>query len=763
MLRWASAIALVATPALLGGCGVLALLAQGWEIEGVLDAGQDTRDAGDGDGDGGVDGGVPSDAGCVLPSTARTPALPEPCTAAPCTLFKVGFTPTGCPASEGGACDFDASSTTSPIQDALAATSDGDVVWLYPGAFGETYAQSSWRIDNSITMEGAPGHGPEEIVLAHEGDLPVGIVHLLGDGITLRNFTIRTAALGHAAISANKTFGFLMYTDGFSVGHTIERLVLDAQPGWGLRNINSVIFAIELGSSSSVRNCDIRGWWASALHLSGKFATTIDDVEFVHNTVVLTEGTPAVNVGHATNVVIRNNILSALQSGSPAVVRTNPLFDAGPGQSDAVVEGNVVSGYPEVVAADVTAGLDNQLVTDPGFARWDRADVVASSPAVCGGVDVDAGPTDLRGFDRAPTVGALSNVATTSLTSPVRVGASSDDCDGPCDFFGEQSLQAALWAAPPQGVVQLYGDELSPMRFRAEPLVIDRPLTLEGAPDQQPGAVEIFHDQPIPIGAGMVTVAVADGVTLRNLKLRCAADCQRAVVFDPGWRDDVDDPWDARDGLVDRVIAVAPTSGLNVEEAFFLAAGGVLRNSVAAGHFEALARVNDEGVTIVGNTLYSQDRSATGPTGLYIAGAREMLGANNLFAFDPDALSSITSPLRLSKDGTGPTPSGSSMRTNQFYDVDLLVTDSLAVGLPSTQGSNCVSGPADAGPGDRCPDAGPGLVAPTSTDFHIRSNSGARDRGDSAHVSSGLDLYGRPRINGSSVDVGAVEWTDGDP
>jgi hypothetical protein len=498
-----------------------------------------------------------------------------------------------------------------------------------------------------------------------------------------------------------------------------------------------------VGANTVVRNNDVRGWFESAVTVGKDNATPSTAVNVVHNTVVLVEPIAAVLLDDATGTIVRNNILTTFNPELAAAVDKDWV-----GTSDAVVEGNIVFGYPAVVGQGVTQGAGNRLAA-PGFSSWAFPGLAVGAEAACGGEDTtEAGAADLAGNARGPTVGALQPATGATLPDELHLGLTATSCAPDCDGFGDQSLAAATSRARPGSRIVLHGDSTSPTRFEATSLLVDRPLTITGDPGQAPTDVELFHVGALAGNRGMITVLTAD---------------DHAVWFDSGLSDNRSDWAAANDGVINRV-AVYSSSHSTVETAFELGHGASLRNSVVWGLFEALATARLEDIEIVGNTFVS-DEDQQSPTGLYVADATNILVANNVFDFADATSPQPTVPVRSYRDGPAGVAFTGTFAQNHFYGVDVLsVGGDITVPLPSAAGTNCVEGAVSTVNGDdRCARTTPRFVDRINDDFRPSSDSPLISDGDNSYVNAGeTDHLGRPRVE-DELDVGAYERVGSDP
>jgi hypothetical protein len=747
----------------------------GDDAGGDVDGGQPGDDAGsDLDGgapgdDAGADGGGPGqdaggdyDAGlpgCSPGDAGPPPAVDEdPCAGGVCTVRKVGHAADGCPASSAGACDYWVGAQANPIQAAIDASLDGDVVWLY-GHARDAFV-GPLDVYRSITIEGAPDENLARIRVANDNGVNVapGLVRLQTDGITLRRFTLvgrRSVQVGITANRAPAGTSSNQYPNGISGGHLLEQLrLLGVEPA--VQSNNSIAHAIALGPDTILRNSYVQGWWEGGV-VQPSETPAGNNLRVVHNTFVFFEDEPAVDLhSAASGAIVRNNLFVMVNPHSwQAVTRS------GGGAVDAVVEGNVYWGYPAVAGPGVTEGANN-LAAAPGFADWSQPYVVLGAQSLCGGEDTtEAGAADLFGDARGATVGAVQQPTLKPRAPPVvHIGASAGGCSGACAFTGEDALGRAIASSAPGTRIVMHGDG-APSRFLVDDVVVDRTLTLTVPEGQAPTAVEVYRATGAPSRWGTLTVTNAEDVVLEGFHVVVEPGSNHGVLIDS-------EPSQVRsyaERAVIRGLLVSAPGANPLDPAFLAGPGTTISDSVAWGDFEALVEVAGDGVTVVNNTLISLE-SGQSPTAVYVRGASDLVFANNLIDLRAATSASESTPLRSSSNGLGSfaLPVNATFASNQFYGVDNLQVSvgDVALPLPSGGGDNCVEGDVVAVAQDRCAGSDPKLVDASGGDVRLASDSPAVNAGDDAHAVGSVDVLGRARLVGT-VDVGAVERQPGDP
>jgi hypothetical protein len=736
---------------------------------GELDAGMDPEtdggggpggDAGDPGTDGGggdLDAGPAGDAGVADECPVH---LPAGCVSGACQLFKVGPFPDAC----DGACDFSLADETPPIAAALQAAQAGDTIRLYSdGGVPAVYDEGGLEVGVPVTLEGAPGQRPTDVVITHGEETPQGVVHLTVDGVTLRNFAVRVEFDGTAGVSAVIADDVFNDLQGVSRGHLIESLDIEST-AVALGGVNGVTGPLFVGGDTLVRNNLVRGWFES-----GVVARLADDdgapLVVVHNTLIPTEPADLLRATGEGDVVIEANISAPLNE------RFNASVLAGPLSGEVTWRHNVLWRTP-VSAVGTSVTSEGNVAVTPRFldARspiLDQSSVLKDSvPKVTCAPDEDALGV-ARSWPTAP--GAVSRAGAGRLPVILDVGRDDDACldatGSPCDFSGPDALAELLPRALPNSIIHLHGSAGSPAVFEMDGVIIDHPVRLLGPADEAPGSVILTHGTS-PAESPVVVVTQADNVMLVGLRIDCAQSCDTAVWVDRaaqmGW------PAAALNLLIDRCEAVANASQLQVNGAFTLGHSTTLRNSVARGMWEALAKVESNDASIIGNTFFTTE-PVSSVSGLWLGGSARALVANNLFDFTSAVSGVETAPLRLmdtNPAGNSTPPTELSVRHNQFYGVDVVVSGSGLTFDIAAEG-NCVTGAVNGSidQDDQCATSLPGFSSsdPTNPNLRVKLGSEPVGAGDDAHaVPQNSDFGGRPRIV-DTVDVGAWERQPGDP
>ena len=172
---------------------------------------------------------------------------------------------------------------------------------------------------------------------------------------------------------------------------------------------------------------------------------------------------------------------------------------------------------------------------------------------------------------------------------------------------------------------------------------------------------------------------------------------------------------------------------------------------------------------VIGNTSWVDNRDETGDPGndgapyTWQGGISNQSGANCIFANNIGVADSGGTGSIANATGGGEyeqsaaegfTVAGTVWKSNLFFDLNQPGGNSFRLAGDNAAGPQA---------GDGTVWADPLFTDPESGDFTLQAGSPAIDAGTSAYGLLATDLAGKTRVSGSSVDIGAFEFSDGAP
>lgn len=487
------------------------------------------------------------------------------------------------------------------LAQALAAVPEGGArVLLHDNAGARFDYQGCVDVPGGTWLSAAAGSDPAQVNIVCSGaypDYPIGVLHLVGNGIHVEELRLIGKAGARYAFSA---FGSDGNADGASTNHLIENVRYFASRPEHIGH-NSIVAAFQIGADTTVRNCELRGYFESRLDLTRAHRSRV-----LNNTFVPYQaGFSGFDVSGAEDVVVANNAIAMLTRVQPELIRMSPFT------SQLTVAGNVVEGFEALTTAaslttfhtltdNVIGGRNVLELESPLVPRFLSDSTQRTGYEVAGeGRSLDGvvlmGRTDMR-----PGAWQLPSALGLPRRDTIRVGVA--QCgDAPCDVLQSEDneIQRAVWSAWPGGVIEIYA---APEVYAGN-AVVGWGVTLRGVDSDggiEPATLEnrveaqAWADWDLWSAHRSLLVALngaQDPITLQQLRLQLHAEQETdfAVLFIEGTGTSVAEGWHVLERLYIERIA-APSEAVAPPLALYLGDRVRLQNSLIQGDFWSCAR-----------------------------------------------------------------------------------------------------------------------------------------------------------------------------